>query len=230
VAGAEALTASLLESFGIAAPSLVALVGAGGKTTTMWSLLEEARGRGWRAAGGTTTKVGASQPRPGLPFHFERQEGDKLLGCSPEKFDEMFAAGDLDLLVVEADGAQGKVVKAPAAHEPVIPLTTSLVIAVVGADALDRVIEDVAHRPMLVAAVCGCGPYERLTIERAATLLSSASGGAKAVPEGSQFAVAITRIGERQQDNADRLAVALAERGVRSVPIPSPSPGYSPPA
>ena len=203
----------LIDSLGIAPPACVALVGAGGKTTLMLSLYAEGRHRGWQVTAATTTKVAAAQVAGIEGFVHGGQQGDKLIGAS---FDTI-AAGSTGLVVVEADGARSMVVKAPAAHEPMVPPAATHVIAVIGADAIDRVIEDVAHRPMLVAAVCGCGPYSRLTVQRAATLLASDRGGRKGVPLGANFAVAITRLGPRQQHVAEELAALLEESGVQTV-------------
>ena len=192
------LGAELIERLGIAPPAHVALVGGGGKTTLMLALHQAGRARGWRSAAGTTTRVGAWQVEGVDDFLHGGRQGDKLVGLAPEAFDERFLDGRIDLLVVEADGSRGKVVKAPADHEPVISSSATHVIAVIGADALDRVIEDVAHRPMRAAALCGCGPYERLTPARATRLLSSERGGRKHVPPGARFVV---RLAVAQVDN-----------------------------
>lgn len=209
---------ALIDGLGIAPPAVVALVGAGGKTTLMQGLYREGVRRGWRTLAGTTTKVHRDQAEHlggfvhgGIVIDVDGRE--KLTGADPEAF----AGTSADLVVVEADGARSMRVKAPDAHEPVIPGATTLVVAVIASDALDRVIEDVAHRPMRVAAVCGCSPYGRLTVERAATLLASEQGGRQGVPPDARFAVAITRIGPPQQALADELAHALASRGVDSV-------------
>lgn len=209
----------LIDALGITPPACVALVGAGGKTTLMRALYDEGRRRGWSVVAATTTKVGRAQVADIADFlhgGVDGDKGDKLTGASPARI----AGCAADLVVVEADGARSKVVKAPGAHEPVIPPSATHVVAVIGADALDRVIEDVAHRPMRVAAVCGCGPYERLTVERAAALLVSDRGGRKGVPPGTAFAVAVTRIGPGQHRLAGLLSDALGEVGVRAVLLP----------
>jgi probable selenium-dependent hydroxylase accessory protein YqeC len=206
----------LIDELEIVPPASVALVGAGGKTTLMQALYAEAVRRGWRAVAGTTTKIYRAQAIDLGEFTHGGCDGEKLTGADPGAF----AALDADLVVVEADGARSMRVKAPAVHEPAIPDAATLVVAVIAADALDRVIEDVAHRPMRVAAVCGCGPYERLTVERAATLLASEQGGRKGVPPGARFAVAITRIGPAQQALADQLATALAAHRIHAVRLP----------
>lgn len=204
---------SLIDGLAIAPREVVALVGAGGKTTLMRALYAEARRRGWKVIAGTTTKVYAAQVEDLDGFVHGGEVAGKLIGVAPEAF----ACTGADLVVVEADGARSMRVKAPAAHEPVIPMAATLVIAVIAADALDRVIEDVAHRPLRVAAVCGCGPYGRLTIERATTLLSSAAGGRKGVPSGARYAVAITRVGPAQEALARALRESLAQNGIESI-------------
>ena len=207
------LGSQLIDSLGLAPPACVALVGGGGKTTLMLSLYAEGRRRGWQVTAATTTKVAAEQMVGIDDFVHGGLVGDKFTGAS---FDAI-AACSSGLIIVEADGARSRVVKAPAAHEPMVPPSATHVVAVIGADALDRVIEDVAHRPMVVAAVCGCGPYSRLTVARAAALLTSDRGGRKGVPSGADFAVVITRIGPRQHDLAHQLAALLEESGVRTV-------------
>jgi hypothetical protein len=207
----------LIDRLGIAPPACVALVGAGGKTTLLRALYMAGRARGWQVQTATTTKVYRDQVADIADFLHGGIEGDKLVGVGP---DSPLLRG-ADLVVVEADGARSKLVKAPDVHEPVLPAGVTHVVAVIGADALDRVIEDVAHRPMLVAAVCGCGPYERLTVERAAALLTSERGGRKHVPAGATYAVAITRVGPAQQALAGRLASKLDVAGVTSVLLPA---------
>ena len=104
-----------------------------------------------------------------------------------------------DHVVVEADGARQRPFKAPAEHEPVVPQRSTFVLAIMGADALGRVIWDQCHRPMRVAAVAGCEPFERLTPERAAKVLAHPDGGRKSVPADARFAVVVNRV---DADNA----------------------------
>lgn len=209
----------LIDGLQLEPPAVVALVGGGGKTTLMRAAHAEALRRGWTVVAGTTTKVYASQAADLPGFLHGGAVADKLTGA-PDKTVGA-AAATHDLVVIEADGSRSKVVKAPARHEPVIPSCATHVVAVIGADALDRVIEDVAHRPMLVGAVCGCSPYGRLTVERAARLLTDPErGAAKGVPHGARFVVAITRIGSAQQRLAAELTVLLAGRGVPAIQLP----------
>ena len=194
---------SLIEAFEIRRGDVVALVGGGGKTTTMLSLGAEAVARGWSATLGTTTKVGLEQVLAPADFIHGGIVAGKFTGAPPEAF---VPCRD-GIVVIEADGARGRPAKAPADHEPVIPASATLVIAVIGADALGRVIADQCLRPLRVAAVVGCQPYERLTPIRAANLLLSTRGGRKNVPVEARFAVLITKVAQTNSE----LVVALGE-------------------
>jgi putative selenium-dependent molybdenum hydroxylase maturation system YqeC-like protein len=196
---------------------LIAFVGAGGKTTLMLSLGAALEDAGRDVVMTTTTRVGAEQVPPG--FWFERRSGRKLVGPPPEEVDARFAREDADYVLVEADGAGGRAVKAPAAHEPVIPAGTTLVIAVIAADALDRRIEAVAHRPELVAEVAGCRVTDLLSLDRAARLIRSDRGLRKRVPPAARFAVALTRVGPGDAA-ADRLRALLTRETILVVSLP----------
>jgi molybdenum cofactor cytidylyltransferase len=210
----------LADAAGLSSRELVAFVGGGGKTTLLLALARTLRTRGSRVLLTTTTKVGADQMSGEPGFRSARRVGDKLVGPPPGDVDAWFMSGEQDVVLVEADGSQHRPVKAPAPHEPVIPSASTTVVAVIGADALHRVVQDVAHRPMRVAAVAGCSPYERLTPARAARLLSSDRGGRRGVPEAARFLVAVNRVGPAEQVAAGELARQLRDAGVTTVLVP----------
>jgi probable selenium-dependent hydroxylase accessory protein YqeC len=208
----------LADEFGLGARELVAFVGAGGKTTTMFRLAVELRAEGNAVVVTTTTRMAASQTTPGLVVRPDPHEPGKVMGPGAEWIASAFADTNVDYVLVEADGAKHRSVKAPAAHEPVIPISTTLVICVIGAGALDRVIEDQAHRPLRVAAAAGCSPYDRLTPSRAARLLASDIGGRKNVKVHTRFVVAITNVYDKTAAAAERLQQELrADYDVASV-------------
>lgn len=201
----------------------VALVGGGGKTTVAFALGATLPGR---VVLTTTTKMGADQDG-GLPVlvapsddevaaaagrspvvAWSRVTGSKAVGVDPERCDRWF--GLVDHVVVEADGARGRPFKAPAELEPVVPATTTLVVSVIGADALGRVIADQCHRPLRVAALAGCSPSELLTPTRAATVLLHPRGALRARPRGARSAVVVNQVDDRSRPLADALLAELA--------------------
>ena len=150
------LEALFAGSGGVAFPRMTALVGAGGKTTLMYALARRMADAGRRVVCTTTTKI--FPPEDGLPVVLLEGAADpvaavhdalsavpcvvaagrplpdvrKLDGVSPRMLAVLSAALPEALFLVEADGAARKPLKAPAAHEPVLPEPLGCCVAVVG--------------------------------------------------------------------------------------------------
>jgi len=75
-------------------------------------------------------------PYPYLIIAQKRLDNGKLQGIIPEWVDELSSLADVSFLIVEADGAAGRSLKAPREGEPVLPQITTLLIPVVGIDVL----------------------------------------------------------------------------------------------
>ena len=65
---------------------------------------------------------------------------------------------EADYIVVEADGAAGRPLKAHRPWEPVIPACTSMTVCVAGASGIDQPASVAAHRPELFCALAGIAP------------------------------------------------------------------------
>ena len=212
-----------VENLGIKEGEIVALVGGGGKSTLL-KALGELHGKGTILT--TTTKMGSDQTGEatllvspsekelvralgGTPpvLIWDRVEGEKAFGVDPSLPESWLP--EATRVIVEADGARRHPAKAPAPYEPVLPLGVTTVIAVIGADAIDRVIEDQCHRPLRVAAVVNCSPYERLTPQRAAVLLLDSNGSRKGLENGMRFVIAITKVSTKNQNIVNRLVEEL---------------------
>ena len=68
-----------------------------------------------------------------------------------------------DYVLVEADGAARRPLKAHAPHEPVIPPNACRTVYVVGADGFGHPIREVCHRPERYAALCGAAEDDIVT-------------------------------------------------------------------
>jgi len=224
----EARSASLTVALGIErSPGIVAIVGGGGKSSLMFALAGALPGRTVMT---TTTRIFAAQMdlAPEVctlsdPSWRERLdsfdssllvvgsvEGDRAVGVPHELPAELSAHARVDQVVVEADGSRMRPVKAPAAHEPVIPDATGLLVAVAGIDALSAPIGEVAHRPERVSAITGLTPEQTLTPDALARLLTSPQGGMKDVPASARVAVLINKVeSDAQRDAASRVARAI---------------------
>ena len=131
----------------------------------------------------------------------------------------LLARPEVDVVVVEADGAKMLPVKAPAPHEPAVPAGTTLFVCLMGIDALERPLHAAAHRPHLVATLTGRAPTERLRPADAATLLTHPAGGLKGAPAEARVLIFLNKVETAgQRDQASRIAEqALAHPRVERV-------------
>ncbi len=148
-----------------------------------------------------------------------RAPGPKVAGVSPEACDRF--AQLVDNVVVEADGSRRMPFKAPAPFEPVVPTSVSKLISVIGSDALGRVISDQCHRPLRVAALAQCHPYQRLDPSHAVSVLLHPNGPRRACPDGAEYIVIVTKVDDSSRPLAEELARELTrqEADVRVVLI-----------
>lgn len=215
------------EAFQVGDHSHVALVGGGGKSTLMHAISGQVAGSVVLTC---TTKMGTDQHmgRPvlvaandsaiieaastaGEPVMvWSRAEGQKAIGVSPARCDAWFER--VDHVILEADGSRRRPFKAPAHYEPIVPASTTLMISVIGADALGRVIADQCHRPMRVAALVGCRADVRLEPWMAATVILHERGATKALPPDAELAVAINKVDDTNSGLVAQLIDELHQR------------------
>jgi molybdenum cofactor cytidylyltransferase len=128
------------------------------------------------------------------------------------------------VLLVEADGARGRSIKAPVENEPVIPAFTDLVVLVAGIDAVGQRIRSAAvHRPERVAALLGVPDTETLTPAAIGKVITSAEGGLQAVPRAAEVRAALNKVDGDSAEADARLVAAqvLKESRVRAVALAS---------
>lgn len=217
----------LRDLFDLGARELVSFVGGGGKTALLMRLGGELAAEGRRVLLTTTTKMGADEVRalpsvcrqlaevetslngPGPVLLITGEEAGKVTGPDPIRVDELFEDASVDYLLVEADGAAGRPLKAPGRDEPVIPSTSTLVVVMMGMDAVGRRVDEAAHRPEQAMRLTGGSPDHRLTAEDCAAVIGHPDGGLKGVPPGARVVVALTKV---QPGPTQRAAREIARR------------------
>lgn len=117
---------------------------------------------------------------------------NKLKGVPPEQ-PVLLQHGGADVVIVEADGARHLKIKAPAAHEPVLPTQVSVVLLLLSAEALNQPLSgEIAHRPEILANLTGIASGDLLTPAVVARLLLHPQGGLKQIPESADVYVLVT--------------------------------------
>ena len=156
----------LIEQLSLQDARLVALCGAGGKTSLLYALGREWALRREKAVLTTSTHIWGRLPegcalwdradendlmaiwRAGfLPVAGRPLPNGKLEG--PTEGMWTILRSQADRIVVEADGAACHPVKYPAAWEPAIPPGTDKVLVVAGLTALGKPLQEVCHRAEL---------------------------------------------------------------------------------
>jgi len=213
----------LNQAFRLANSQSMAFVGAGGKTTAMFQLARELA----PALVTATTHLGVWQVSSAdrhfiwdtdapLPDNIESElgtgitlvtgtlEADRYAGLSlaqAKTLRELAGYHDLPLLI-EADGARQKPLKAPAEHEPPIPGFVDTVVVVAGLSALNRPLTDESvHRPEIFGKLAteGIGKLvdweigKLVTPEMLAAMLAHPQGGLKNIPPGARKIVLLNR-------------------------------------
>ena len=211
---------------GLTQRELVSFVGAGGKTTLMLELANELADAGAKVVTTTTTQMSIDELQPpvvgsrsvlienldrrGPLFWAERGPEDKVTGPTPEEINSLVTSTPVDFVLVEADGASGRSIKAPAGHEPVIPGQSTVVVVVVGVDAMGNTITSAAHRPERVAQLLDKPLSHQLTPADVAVILTSASGGLKDVPARARVVIALSKVGEEDIEKTTELAAIVS--------------------
>ncbi|MFC6826208.1 selenium cofactor biosynthesis protein YqeC [Halopelagius fulvigenes] len=191
---------TLSETLAIDDDSVVAVVGAGGKKTTLYRLAAE--------TGGVVTATvripifdeevervvvtadpeaaAAEEARRPLGLVPEREREDRYLGYDPGVVDALAAAG-VGPLLVKADGARTRLLKAPNDREPQIPAAATHVLPLASARVVGEPLSERAvHRPERVSELAGVEEGEEIRPSHVAAVLGHENGGLKGVPDGAR--------------------------------------------
>ena len=206
---------------------VISLVGAGGKTALLFRLAHELSRQNAAVLTTTTTKIYLpsrrqssvviddecvetvlKQAKAFLKYHRHISSGSralpfqhKLKGFPPEVIDQIWQSGIFRWIIVEADGAAGRPIKAPAAYEPVIPKCTKWVVGIVGLQAIGKPLTSRwAFRPQRVSQITGLAEGAILTESAIVDLLMDRNGILKDAPSR-----AIRLAFLNQADSQDRL-------------------------
>ncbi len=199
-------------------PGVIAIVGAGGKTSLMYRLARELVDCKGRVITTTSTKIFPPSPTESpcvilledsrdLEIIKEklnenshvtvgtcrRKKDGKLVGVDEETICSLSAIADF--VIVEADGAKGRPVKAPEAWEPVIPGSASVVVVVVGLDCLGKTADEtLVFRLDRFCEICGIQRGQTITPDMIGLLVRHPMGGMKLAPGTARVCVFLNKL------------------------------------
>jgi probable selenium-dependent hydroxylase accessory protein YqeC len=229
----------------LAVHKYIFLIGGGGKTTLMFTLARHLAHTGRTVVSTTSTRI--LYPPPSDSDHVlieddpvqaatrlrsellgtrhvtigksSNDAARKLHGYTADELDYLRRAAVADYLIVEADGAAGKSIKAYNDYEPVVSTQADLVIAVIGSDSVGcRLTDAHVHRAARFSKLLNLPLETPITVEDIAAIFFHPLGYLKAVPPTADVMVLISKAGDAsRRENARKLAAALhaADRNKR---------------
>jgi probable selenium-dependent hydroxylase accessory protein YqeC len=227
---------NLADALDVRRGDVVAIVGGGGKTTALFRLGAELAGRNLPVLLSGTTRFtppeGGSPPNlvlvegkaaidgalsgAGTPITIATGWGSKgrLQPVEPEWIDALHHDYPDLTIVIEADGSAMRPFKAPNDREPVIPASATIVLCVVGMDAVGRPLDEThVHRPERVSTITGTALGASVTPETIAAALAHPDGGRKGTPAGARWVALLNKADTPpRRAAADAVARLLAAR------------------
>ncbi len=263
----------LIDALDLQRSRVIALCGAGGKTTLLFALARECVDRGERVLLTTTTKIGSRevgerwpafaastanevlegvrrsadahsrgvagglQPsRPGtaetLPlrpagaivvYASTSADGEKLIGLDPGVIDVLSHSPVFDRILVEADGSARRPLKAPGAHEPVIPASTGIVIAICGLSGVGlSLVPEHVFRPERWSALTGVAPGADVTPESVAAVAVHPDGLTRGAPSRARRVLFLNQADTPEREATGRRIADLLSRAHEFAATPHP--------
>jgi probable selenium-dependent hydroxylase accessory protein YqeC len=207
----------LHQALGISSGDVVAFAGAGGKSSAILTIADELSEAGMTVVAVPTTKLLVSEAERVGPL-VTSEDADELRakakealsggasgvvvgsgllsknrvgGVEPDLISSLVSLADV--VLVEADGSRRRPIKGTAEHEPVLPETATLVVAVGNISAFGMPVgEEHVHRPELFSQLTGIGPGQSITARAFARAL--AEGSLSVIPAGARPAALITGV------------------------------------
>ncbi|RUM38151.1 MAG: putative selenium-dependent hydroxylase accessory protein YqeC [Desulfobulbus sp.] len=213
----------------------IAITGAGGKTSLMFLLAHALRDSGRKVISSTSTRIQIPTAKQSntvvlaaeKDFQVRLERGlrrsrhvtvahqilpdNKLEGCTPDTLKHIFNHSSASAIIIEADGARGLSLKAPAENEPVVPDWADVHIAVAALDCLGQPLTKTdVFRPELVATITGLQLQESITVQAFAHLAVHPQGMFKSGPPAARSYCFLNKAENKTTRAMARQIIAMA--------------------
>ena len=205
----------------------IAFVGAGGKSTTIFELAGQVNVPVFIT---TTTKISVDEKElgdrwieinsvddlnsvdfrdlDGITVFTGSQLDENHMGeLSPELVERLYqeALEFGAILLIEADGAKKKPLKAPLEHEPLIPEFVDLVVVSAGLSGLGmKLSKESVHRPERFSKLSGLSIGEKIKFDSLVQILVHEEGSLKGIPSGKKGILHLTQVNSEEVIQAVR--------------------------
>lgn len=192
---------------------IITVVGAGGKTSTIYKLSEEISNLDKKVIVTTTTHMKFDKDfivvkkEEDLNLVKESLMKNNVIKIAKKESEYKVCSMDIDLIkkaipmadfvLIEGDGSKNLPLKAPRKNEPVIIEDTNLVIGLIGFDCLNKKIKDVCHRPELVSKLLKKNLDEIVEYEDLIKIAKSKNGLSKNV--NCKYKVIINKVDDKEK-------------------------------
>ena len=238
---------TLKEALGLKKGKMVSLIGAGGKTTTLFFLARELWEEGGKVLVTTTTKI-FKPAKPHVHKLFLVQDpkalvreltrikepliigagyglddARKLNGLPLEWFDILKNKSGINWILIEADGSASRPFKVPLDYEPVVPEDCDLTVWVMGIKVLGQPLTpDWVHRAERAAALLGVELGTPVTDDLILKLVKNPLGCLKGIPPKSRKVALINQADSPEEvKKASELGRGLITCGIERVVVTS---------
>lgn len=223
------MTLTLAQALRVGSAPCIAFIGAGGKTTALFQLARQLPGPVIVTAtshlGVWQTKLADDHIVTETPEPIEQLEhglsgvllitgeidGDRTKPIDNELLEwlHQFCNYHSIPLLIEADGARQKPLKAWAEHEPAVPAFVQQVVQVIGLSSLGKPLTDQdVHRPKIVSRISGLPPGQIITADVITRLLLHQEAGLKNIPSHASRVVLLN-----QADTSELQSIARGMTG-----------------
>ncbi len=220
-------------------PQIIAIVGAGGKSSLLFVLAHFLAHKQKKVLIATTTKMYLPQEeqvdkivigslakqlsvvgnflQPGcIVAYAPAYENGKMLAITDKDLAALYPL--TDFIILEADGAAGKPLKAPRSYEPAIPENADIVFHVSGFSAFTKTWRQACHKAERARALLGITEDEVITEEDVARLLLHPLGGRKNIPQQAKLFYVLNQADQEEAMVKGRmLAHSLLQGGAEQV-------------
>ena len=207
---------------------MVCLVGAGGKKTAMYALSQSLTGT---VALSSTTHMYHYDSKyvnrlisvknqdylafkgPGKvhAFYGEKIHKERVSGLNEEVLRNIWNSGNYDTMIIKADGARARLIKAPGVGEPLIPSFANYVIPIFSIKVVGRKLDSsIAHRIDQLSRVMKIEPGEVIQDKHVISLMTSEAGFLKHA-EGKQIIPIINMVDSKVDE---QVALRIAEKAL----------------